>query len=57
MSTPIAGKTAYKNTWIFSGLGSKGLLHHAWIAKALSRAIVNDDYQQLPKELYFRLLK
>jgi glycine/D-amino acid oxidase-like deaminating enzyme len=55
--TPIAGKTAYKNTWIFSGLGSKGLLHHAWIAKALSRAIVNDDYQQLPKELYFRLLK
>ena len=53
--TPLVGKTKYKNTWVFSGLGSKGLLHHAWIAKALSQAVVQNDVQQLPKELYFRL--
>jgi glycine/D-amino acid oxidase-like deaminating enzyme len=53
--TPIAGKTSYKNTWVLSGLGSKGLLHHAWIAKALSSAIMKNDTNELPKELYFRL--
>jgi glycine/D-amino acid oxidase-like deaminating enzyme len=53
--TPIAGKTSFKNTWILSGLGSKGLLHHAWIAKALSLAIMKNDINELQKELYFRL--
>lgn len=53
---PIAGKIKDRNQWIFTGLGSKGLLHHAWIAKALANAIMQNNQTLLPKQLYHRLL-
>jgi glycine/D-amino acid oxidase-like deaminating enzyme len=53
--TPIAGKTKYDKVWVFTGLGSKGLLHHAWIAKELARSILKNDQTNLPAQLYFRL--
>lgn len=35
------------NIWIATGLGSRGVLYHAWIGKTLAAAIL-DGYPRLP---------
>ncbi|KAH7675034.1 FAD dependent oxidoreductase domain-containing protein [Dioscorea alata] len=37
--------------WLFGGLGSRGLLYHAFLGKLLARAVVSDDEMVLPPEL------
>ncbi|MFN0065551.1 MAG: NAD(P)/FAD-dependent oxidoreductase [Chlamydiales bacterium] len=46
---PFVGKLS-KNLWFMTGLGSKGLLYHAWLGKAMARAILKDDTSFLPTE-------
>lgn len=55
--TPILGKMPAQSqpTWIFTALGSKGLIYHGWMAELLSRAIIENNPQLIPKELSFRL--
>jgi len=48
---PIAAKIAPK-AWIFTGLGSRGLLYHAYIGKALAEAILSNRDQLEPNDLY-----
>lgn len=36
---PIVQKIS-PNTWVFTGLGSRGMLYHAWLGKKLAKAIV-----------------
>lgn len=48
---PIAAKIAPK-TWVFTGLGSRGLLYHAFLGKALAEAIVSNRDQLEPNDLY-----
>lgn len=43
--TPIHG-----NTWIFTGLSSRGLLYHAMYGEILSKMILNDDESESPIE-------
>lgn len=37
--------------WIFGGLGSRGLIYHAWLGKEIAQAIVSRSEATLPKEL------
>lgn len=37
--------------WLFSGLGSRGLLYHAWLGKLLAQAVVSCNEDFLPSEL------
>lgn len=56
--TPIAGRvktTGASSVWVFTGLGSKGLLYHGWLAGQLSQAIAKNDPSILPRELRWRL--
>lgn len=48
---PIVGKLSDK-FWIFTGLGSKGLLYHAWLGMRLAHALLFDNPKSLPKEVY-----
>lgn len=48
---PLLGRIA-DHFWFFTGLGSKGLLQHAWLGKRLARAILeNDPAKHLPSEV------
>ncbi len=49
---PIAKKMNEK-TWIFTGLGSRGMLYHGLIGKALAQAIV-EDLPNVPLEGLFQ---
>mmetsp|Transcript_6126 Transcript_6126/g.8129 ORF Transcript_6126/g.8129 Transcript_6126/m.8129 type:complete len:231 (+) Transcript_6126:922-1614(+) len=41
---PIVGRISDKsNTWIFTGLGSRGLIHHGIYGKLLAESIINED--------------
>ena len=40
-----------RNVWLLSGLGSRGLLYHALVAKWLAAAAVAGDEALIPKEL------
>ena len=37
-------------TWIFTGLGSRGLTHHAFLGRRLARAILSGDVSAVPSE-------
>lgn len=50
---PLVGKVADK-IWFATGLGSKGLLYHAWIGDTLSQAILKNDPSLLPPEVFYR---
>lgn len=39
-----------KSVWIFSALGSRGLLYHALLAEQLSNALLAEDETLIPKE-------
>ena len=47
---PICGKVDDK-TWFLLGLGARGLLYHAYLAKDLAKAIVTNQEQILPPEV------
>ncbi|MCP5470238.1 MAG: FAD-binding oxidoreductase [Chlamydiales bacterium] len=48
---PLIGKVGEK-MWFFTGLGSRGLLQHAWLGKRLARAIISDDLEKhIPPEV------
>lgn len=51
---PLVGKTSDK-FWFITGLGSKGLLYHAWLGNLLSLALLKDDESLLPKDLRYNL--
>ncbi|XP_010488817.1 PREDICTED: uncharacterized protein LOC104766606, partial [Camelina sativa] len=37
--------------WVFAGLGSRGLLYHAWLGKLLANAVLSCNEEQIPCEL------
>ncbi|XP_071716441.1 uncharacterized protein [Rutidosis leptorrhynchoides] len=37
--------------WIFSGLGSRGLLYHAWLGKLMAQAVISCNEDVIPSEL------
>ncbi|KAM7263172.1 hypothetical protein ACFE04_000855 [Oxalis oulophora] len=37
--------------WLFGGLGSRGLLYHAWLGKLMAKAVVDCNEGLLPSEL------
>lgn len=51
---PLAGKISDK-IFFFTGLGSKGLLYHAWLGKLVARTLISGDPTHLPKEIYYPL--
>ena len=40
-----------KSEWCLTGLGSKGLLYHAWAGKMLSQAIIENSTSGIPQEV------
>jgi hypothetical protein len=49
---PLAGRhPCLRNTWLLTGMGGRGLIHHAHMAELVVRAALNDDPSQLPPEV------
>lgn len=48
---PILGRSGPK-TWFMTGLGSKGLLYHAWLGRQLAKSVLSNDPSYIPKEFY-----
>jgi glycine/D-amino acid oxidase-like deaminating enzyme len=38
--------------WVFTGMGSRGLLYHAYLAQALAEAIYTGNAAKIPSEVY-----
>lgn len=38
-----------KTLWVFTGLGAKGILYHAWLGERLAQAILTDDPLLIPQ--------
>ena len=51
---PLMGKLS-DNTYFFTGLGSKGLLYHAWLGKRVARAMLTTDDKHFPAEVHYQL--
>lgn len=51
---PVVGR-ASENVYFFTGLGSKGLLYHAWVGRHVAQAILSQDPSHFPPELYYKL--
>jgi len=49
---PIIGRYAnnHSNTWIFTGLSSRGLIYHGIFGKMLASAILHDDEEKIRNE-------
>lgn len=47
---PIIDQLSSKE-WVYTGLGSKGLLYHCLLARILAEAIVRQDVTRIPREL------
>lgn len=47
---PLVGRISEKQ-WYITGLGSKGLLYHAWLGDLLAQAILNNDPSVFPPEV------
>ncbi|CAD5319223.1 unnamed protein product [Arabidopsis thaliana] len=47
----LIGAGQFCNFWVFSGLGSRGLLYHAWLGKLMSKAVLSCNEELLPSEL------
>ena len=41
----------FSNVWLMTGLGSRGLIHHALVAEHMAAAIRRGDVSQIPQEL------
>ncbi|KAJ9557989.1 hypothetical protein OSB04_012603 [Centaurea solstitialis] len=57
-SLPLLGRiddfisqTHASKFWLFSGLGSRGLLYHAWLGKLMAQAVLACDEGVIPSEL------
>ncbi|MFT4551662.1 MAG: glycine/D-amino acid oxidase-like deaminating enzyme [Chlamydiales bacterium] len=46
---PLVGRMN-KRCWLITGMGSKGLLYHAWLGNLLSKAILADNDECIPQE-------
>lgn len=46
----LIGKQTCK-FWLFTGLGSRGLLYHGWLGKLMAQAVVSSNEDVLPTEL------
>jgi|GEM_PF-604665 len=51
---PLLGKVS-DNLFFFTGLGSKGLLYHAWLGKHMARAMLSGKTKYFPPEVHFEL--
>jgi glycine/D-amino acid oxidase-like deaminating enzyme len=51
---PLVGRATDK-FWFITGLGSKGLLYHAWLGNHLSLALLKNDTSLLPKDLHYTI--
>lgn len=49
---PKIGKI-HEKKWIFTALGSKGLLYHSYLAKILTKAIENNSLKNIPQNVLF----
>ncbi|MBS0623128.1 MAG: FAD-binding oxidoreductase [Verrucomicrobia bacterium] len=49
---PMLGKVNDK-IWFYTGLGSKGLLYHAWASSKLAQAVLLNDVSLIPTELFY----
>ena len=52
--TPLAGRLPGAGAYLFTGLGSKGLLYHAWLAELLAREVITGQ-PHLPAQAKSRL--
>ncbi|XP_002961780.2 uncharacterized protein LOC9646940 isoform X1 [Selaginella moellendorffii] len=44
------GKCRPPRLWIFGGLGSRGLVYHAWLGSKVAQAVVLENQEVLPQE-------
>jgi len=49
---PLIGRISDKY-WFFTGLGSKGLLYHAWLGELLAQAALTNDPTLIPREIWY----
>ncbi|CAI0395022.1 unnamed protein product [Linum tenue] len=47
----LVGQNCRSRYWLFGGLGSRGLLYHAWLGKLMAQAVLSCDEQIIPSEL------
>ncbi|KAI7728546.1 hypothetical protein M8C21_001064 [Ambrosia artemisiifolia] len=47
----LIGQTHKSKFWLFSGLGSRGLLYHAWLGKLMAQAVISCNEDVIPFEL------
>ncbi|KAL8189564.1 hypothetical protein R6Q57_029130 [Mikania cordata] len=47
----LIGQTHKSKFWLFSGLGSRGLLYHALLGKLMAQAVISCDEDVIPPEL------
>uniref|UniRef100_A0A2P2KNH3 Oxidoreductase n=3 Tax=Rhizophora mucronata TaxID=61149 RepID=A0A2P2KNH3_RHIMU len=47
----LVGKNCSCKYWLFGGLGSRGLLYHAWLGHLMAQAVLSSDEQVFPFEL------
>ena len=45
---PIAGRLGARQ-WLLGGLGSRGLIHHALLGRALAAAVLSGDESHIPE--------
>lgn len=49
---PLAGQVpGLDNVWVVAGLGARGLVYHAWLARLVAQGVVEGSDACLPKEL------
>jgi glycine/D-amino acid oxidase-like deaminating enzyme len=48
---PLVGKVSDK-FYFFTGLGSKGLLYHAWVGKLVARALLSTHASHFPEKIH-----
>lgn len=47
----FVGKNSTCKYWIFGGLGSRGLLYHAWLGNLVAQAVLSCNEHLIPSEL------
>jgi glycine/D-amino acid oxidase-like deaminating enzyme len=50
---PLVGKISDK-FYFFTGLGSKGLLYHAWVGKHVARALITTQEKHFPEKIHYK---
>ncbi|KAB5514549.1 hypothetical protein DKX38_028455 [Salix brachista] len=47
----FVGENVAGKYWLFGGLGSRGLLYHAWLGNLMAQAVISCNEQLIPSEL------